>query len=65
MSIIINNPMLRIIALFSCLALSLATLVITTPLVTEFPNNTIDYFYSNFGEIPYGKTQSFEAVVYD
>lgn len=65
MSVIINNPMLRIIALLSCLSLCLCTLVITTPLVTDFPNNTIDYFYSNFGEIPYGKTQSFDLVVYD
>lgn len=26
-----------------------ATIVITNPLNTDFTNNTIDYFYANFG----------------
>jgi hypothetical protein len=53
--------MLRITVLLACICLACSTLVITTPLVTDFPNNTIDYFYANFGEIPYGKTLSFDV----
>jgi hypothetical protein len=57
--------MLRIIALIICFTISQGTLVITTPLVTDFKNNTIDYYYANFGEIPYGKTMSFDVIVFD
>lgn len=57
--------MLRIIVLLGCISLCLSTLVIKSPLVTDFPNNTIDYFYANFGEIPYGKTLSFDLLVLD
>lgn len=42
--------MFRIIVLLvCCLSGVWSTLVITTPLVTDFPDNTIDYFYANFG----------------
>lgn len=57
--------MIRIIALIACFTLSLNTLVITTPLVSDFVNNTVDYFYANFGEVPYGKTLSFDVIVFD
>ncbi len=57
--------MIRIITLIACITITLTTLVITTPLVTTFPDNNIDYYYANFGEIPYGKTLSFDVVVLD
>jgi hypothetical protein len=61
---LIMNPMLRIIVvLWCCLGTVWGTLVITTPLVTDFPDNTLDYFYANFGDIPYGKTLSFDLVI--
>lgn len=31
------------------ISLTTARLIITTPLVTEFPNNSIPYYYANFG----------------
>jgi hypothetical protein len=57
--------MLRIFAIITLLSVALSTLVITSPLVTDFPDNTIDYFYANFGEIPYGKTSSFDLIILD
>jgi hypothetical protein len=57
--------MLRIFAIITLLSVALSTLVITSPLVTDFPDNTIDYFYANFGEIPYGKTLSFDLIIFD
>jgi len=57
------NLMLRIFVSIGLLSLTLSTLVITSPLVTDFPNNTVDYFYANFGEIPYGKTLSFDVLL--
>jgi hypothetical protein len=57
--------MIRIILLATCFALCCSTLVITTPLITDFANNTIDYYYANFGEVPYGKTLSFDIAVFD
>jgi hypothetical protein len=55
--------MLKFLVLLGYICTAWSTLVITTPLVTDFPNSTIDYFYANFGEIPYGKTMSFDVVV--
>jgi hypothetical protein len=55
--------MLRIIVLLATCSLIYGTLIITTPLVTDFKDNTIDYYYANFGEIPYGKTMSYDVVV--
>lgn len=52
-----------IVLLMCCLGGAWGTLVITTPLVTDFPDNTVDYFYANFGEIPYGKTLSFDLLL--
>jgi len=57
--------MLRIFVITTLLSLAISTLVITSPLVTDFPDNTIDYFYANFGEIPYGKTLSFDLIIFD
>ena len=55
--------MLRIIVLLATCSHIYGTLIITTPLVTDFKDNTIDYYYANFGEIPYGKTMSYDVVV--
>lgn len=33
----------------SLISLTATKLIITTPLVTEFPNNSIPYYYANFG----------------
>ena len=55
--------MLRIIVLLATCSFIYGTLIITTPLVTDFKDNTIDYYYANFGEIPYGKTMSYDVVV--
>ena len=39
-----------ILALVLCLiSQTTSRLIITTPLVTEFPNNSIPYYYANFG----------------
>lgn len=40
-----------------------ATVLITSPIVTLFPNNTLPYYYANFGEVPYGKSLRFNLVV--
>jgi hypothetical protein len=56
--------MLRIaIFLTFCVALATSTIVITNPLQTNFTNNELPYKYGNFGEIPYGKTQSVELFI--
>lgn len=47
------------------ISLTTARLIITTPLVTEFPNNSIPYYYANFGEVPYGKSLSYDVIVLD
>jgi hypothetical protein len=55
--------MIRFIAVLVLLATIHATLLITSPLVTDFPNNSIPYFYANFGEVTYGKTLSFDLKI--
>lgn len=55
--------MIRFIALLVLLAATQATLLVTSPLVTDFPNNSIPYFYANFGEVTYGKTLSFDIKI--
>lgn len=57
--------MLRIIVLLAACSAVYATLIITTPLVTDFKDNSIDYFYANFGQIPYAKTMSYDVIVLD
>jgi hypothetical protein len=59
------HNMIRLIVLIAVVGLAHATLVITSPLVTDFPNNTIPYFYANFGEVAYGKTLSFDLTIAD
>ena len=41
--------MIRFIAILTLLTLSRSSLIITSPLVTDFPDNSIPYFYANFG----------------
>jgi len=55
--------MLRIIVLLTVCSVIYGTLIITTPLITDFKDNSIDYYYANFGQIPYGKTMSYDVVV--
>jgi hypothetical protein len=52
--------MIRFITLLVAVALARGSLIVTSPLVTDFPNNSIPYFYANFGEVSYGKTLSFD-----
>lgn len=53
--------MFRITVLLATfITLTISTIVITSPLQTGFPDNEIDYIYGNFGEVPYGKTLSFD-----
>lgn len=53
----------NVILLIALLAAARGTIIITNPPNTEFANNTVTYFYANFGEVPYGKTLSFDLVV--
>ena len=39
------------------------TIVITQPAETPFDNNTIQYWYTNFGVIHYNKPMSYEVYV--
>lgn len=55
--------MIRFIAILTLLTLTQSSLVITSPLVTDFPDNSIPYFYANFGEVTYGKTLSFDVRI--
>jgi hypothetical protein len=55
--------MIRFIAILTLLTLSRSSLIITSPLVTDFPDNSIPYFYANFGEVTYGKTLSFDVRI--
>jgi hypothetical protein len=55
--------MIRFIAILILLTLSQSSLIITSPLVTDFPDNSIPYFYANFGEVTYGKTLSFDVRI--
>jgi hypothetical protein len=58
--------MIRIILSITFILIAVnTTLVITNPLVTDFTDNEVKYFYANFGEVPYGKTQSFDVVLLD
>ena len=41
------------------------TMIITQPANTPFPNNTIEYSYANFGDIQYGKSESYDLVHID
>ena len=57
--------MLSLIAAIMMAGLVQATIIVTSPLVTDFDNNTIAYFYANFGEVPYGKSLTYELIVLD
>lgn len=57
--------MLSLIAAIMMVGLVQATIIVTSPLVTDFDNNTIAYFYANFGEVPYGKSLTYELIVLD
>ena len=57
--------MLSLIAAIMMVRLVQATIIVTSPLVTDFDNNTIAYFYANFGEVPYGKSLTYELIVLD
>ena len=57
--------MLSLIAALMMVGLVQATIIVTSPLVTDFDNNTIAYFYANFGEVPYGKSLTYELIVLD
>lgn len=57
--------MLRLIGLILMIGLAHSTIIITSPLVTDFDNNTLNYFYANFGEVPYGKSLNYEIIVLD
>lgn len=52
-----------IVLIIFSIACGRSTLLVTNPIVTDFPNNEINYYYSNFGEIPYEKTLSFDINV--
>jgi hypothetical protein len=54
-----------LLVVLAVVAVGRSTIVITNPMVTDFENNTLTYFYANFGEVPYGKTMSFDLVVLD
>ena len=55
--------MLRIIGLSVVLWVTASTIIITSPAVTPFIDNSVPYYYSNFGEVPYGKSLTFELKV--
>ena len=38
-------------------------IVISSPLVTPFPDNKIPYLYSNIGHLDYDKSQSYDLVI--
>ncbi len=57
------RPMLMLIVIFSFFFLSHSTIHINSPLVTPFPSNNIPYFYVNFGQINYEKSQNFDLVI--
>lgn len=57
--------MLSLIIAIMTTGLVHATILVTSPLVTDFDNNTIAYFYANFGEVPYGKSLAYELIVLD
>lgn len=57
--------MLTLIMAIAMAGLVRATIIVTNPIVTDFDNNTIAYFYANFGEVPYGKSLTYELVVLD
>lgn len=44
---------------------TLSTITVTSPLVTALPNNTIPYFYTNYGTIHYQKPQNYRLVLLD
>lgn len=58
--------MLKIyLTLILCTTLASPTIVITSPLQTDFPDNEVEYMYANFGEIPYGKTLSVDLFLFE
>ena len=40
-------------------------IVISSPMITDFTDNSIDYFYANFGEISYGKTLTLDLLLFN
>lgn len=57
--------MLSLVGLIMMVGVVQSTIIVTSPLVTDFDNNTINYFYANFGEVPYGKSLTYELIVLD
>lgn len=56
-------PVSRVGLLSLLLQVVLGTIAVTSPLVTGLPNNTIPYFYANYGTIPYQKSLNYDLIV--
>lgn len=52
-----------LLLLLSLLPAAHSTILVTSPLVTPLPNNSIPYFYSNYGTIHYQKVQNYQLLL--
>ncbi len=61
----LNNFCKIIIGVWLCLSFVATTVIITSPLLTPFADNKLNYSYANFGQVPYGKSISYDLVYVD
>lgn len=57
-----NYPTVLLVLCFTLIPLSHQTLLITSPAINPFDDSKIPYSYANIGNVPYGKTLTFDLV---
>lgn len=57
-----NKEMLSLILFGTLMLLTNQTLLIASPAINPFDESKIPYSYANIGNIPYGKTLTFDLV---
>lgn len=57
-----NKEMSRIAILSILLVIASSNMLITSPAINPFDESLIPYSYSNIGDVPYGKTLTFDLI---
>lgn len=55
-------PLFNLLLLLLLINVCLSTILITSPAINPFDQSLIPYKYSNIGNVPYGKTLTFDLV---
>ena len=60
-----NHRVITLILILTLISLTNQTLLIASPAINPFDESKIPYSYANIGNIPYGKTLTFDLVEND